>query len=126
MAVKLNFIPGTIAGSLTNFDFYRQLARRPLGEAFIYLAILIVIPALLFSGIQIYVLNNLMVEVIDSLEGHLPSDLRIDNGQVRMAEDTFLYEISNEYRAGDWEAFIAGLPGGDPEIKKAAPGMDRD
>jgi len=83
ISFKFNQIPSTIAGSMTNFALYRELILRPVKESFIYLAILVLIPVLLFTGIQIYELNKLMTRVTDSLKGNLPA-LRIEKGEIIM------------------------------------------
>ena len=104
ISFKFNQIPSTIAGSLTNFAIYRKLVRRPVNEAFIYLAILVLIPVLLFTGIQIYELNKLMTRVTDSLKGNLPA-LRIEKGEIIMDGvdgDIFRFETENEFSVSDW------------------------
>ena len=105
MGFKFNTIPNTISGCLTNFRFYRELVGRPLREAFIYLAILVALPVLFFSGLQIYELNKLMVQITDSLKGNLPP-LRIEKGVVIMDGETFRFEKENEYTVRDWKVII--------------------
>lgn len=105
MGFKFNTIPTTIAGCLTNFRFYRELVRRPLREAFIYLAILVTLPVLFFSGRYIYELNKIMVQITDALKGNLPP-LRIEKGVVIMDGETFRFEKENEYTVRDWKAII--------------------
>ncbi len=101
MGFKFNTIPSTISGSLTNFRFYRELIRRPVREAFIYLAILVVIPVILFTGIQIYELNKIMGQFTEALKGNLPP-LRIEKGQVIMDDgENFSFEKENEYTVDD-------------------------
>ena len=101
MGFKFNTIPSTISGSLTNFRFYRELIRRPVREAFIYLAILVVIPVILFTGIQIYELNKIMGQFTEALKGNLPP-LRIEKGQVIMDDgENFGFEKENEYTVDD-------------------------
>ena len=100
MGIKFNMLPGVFAGSLTNFASYRQLIRRPLRETLVYLAILITVPVLLFSGVQLYMLNRLLVEIMTAMEGHLP-DIRIEKGVVQMEGETFLFEKENEYSRQD-------------------------
>jgi len=104
ISFKFNEIPSTITGSLTNFAFYRELILRPIKESFIYLAILVLIPVLLFTGIQVYELNDLMTRITDSLKGNLPP-LRIENGEIIMdgvEGDTFRFETENEFTVSDW------------------------
>jgi Protein of unknown function (DUF1189) len=104
ISFKFNTIPSTIAGSMTNFAFYRELILRPVKESFIYLAIMVLIPVLLFTGIQVYELNELMTRITDSLKGNLPA-LRIENGEIIMdgvESDTFRFETENEFSVSDW------------------------
>ncbi|MEA1928587.1 MAG: DUF1189 family protein, partial [Candidatus Auribacterota bacterium] len=109
ISFKFNQIPATIYGSLTNFAFYRELIRRPVKESFIYLAILVIVPVLLFTGIQIYELNKLMTRITDSLKGNLPA-LRIEKGEVIMdgvEGDVFRFETENEFSVGDWTMIMS-------------------
>lgn len=104
ISFKFNQLPSTIAASLTNFAFYRDLIRRPVSEAFIYLSILVLIPVLLFTGVQVYELNKLMTRITDSLKGNLPA-LRIEKGEIIMdgvEGDTFRFETENEFTVSDW------------------------
>ena len=104
ISFKFNQVPSTIAGSLTNFAFYRDLIRRPVNESFIYLAILVLIPVLLFTGVQVYELNKLMTRITDSLKGNLPA-LRIEKGEIIMdgiEGDAFRFETENEFSVSDW------------------------
>ncbi len=106
MGFKIQSIPATVAGSVGNFGFYRDLIRRPVREAFIYLAVLTLIPVLLFTGSQLYELNKIMVQITESLKGHLPP-LRIEEGTVIMdGSETFNFEKENEYTVQDWKAVI--------------------
>lgn len=50
MGFHIKSVPGTFYGALTNFHYYRDLVRRPLGQGFIYLALLVLLPVLLLPG----------------------------------------------------------------------------
>ncbi|MFH1038382.1 MAG: DUF1189 family protein [PVC group bacterium] len=106
MGFKIQSIPATAAGCLANFGFYRDLIRRPVREAFVYLAILVLLPILLFTGSQLYELNRIMVQITESLKGHLPPRLRIEKGKVEMEGETFSFEKENEYTVQDWKAVV--------------------
>lgn len=115
ISFKFNKIPATIAGSLTNFAFYRELIRRPVKDSFIYLAILVLIPVLLYSGIIVYDLNKRLIQITDSLKGNLPP-LRIEKGEIIMDEgsDTFRFETENEFSVSDW-LIVIDYFGGTPD-----------
>jgi len=103
MGLKIQTVPATVYGCLTDFNFYRELIRRPLGEAFIYLLLLLLLPVLFLSGIQVYETNRLMTRVTRSLQGNLPP-LRIDQGRVMMdGGDYFHFETENDFAVADWQ-----------------------
>lgn len=106
MGFNIKSVPGTFSGALTNFQFYRELARRPIGHGFIYLLLLILIPVLLVTGPQVHEMNKLLARVTRSLQGNLPP-LRIDKGAVIMDEgDFFHFETANEFTVGSWRAVL--------------------
>ncbi len=111
MGFKLKSLPETFYRSLTDFSFYRELVRRPLGEAFIYLAVLILLPVLLFTVPQLYEINSLLTRITDSLQGNLPP-LRVKRGEVIMDEeegDFFHFETENEFPVAAWREVLAML-----------------
>ncbi|MDP8237063.1 MAG: DUF1189 family protein [Candidatus Erginobacter occultus] len=109
MGFKIQTLPATFYGCLTDFKFYRELIRRPLGEAFIYLLLLLLLPVLFLSGIQIYETNRLMTRITRSLQGNLPP-LRIDKGAVIMdGKEYFHFETENEFTVVDWRQVLSLL-----------------
>ena len=111
MGFKIKSLPETVYRSLTDFSFYRDLARRPLGEAFIYLSVLILLPVLLFTVPQIYEMNSLLTRITDSLKGNLPP-LRVERGEVIMDEeegDFFHFETENEFPVSAWRNVLVML-----------------
>ncbi len=111
MGFKFKSLPETFYRSLTDFSFYRELVRRPLGEGFIYLAALLLLPVLLFTVPQIYEMNRLLARISDSLKGNLPP-LRVERGKVIMDEeegDFFHFETENEFPVSSWRGVLAML-----------------
>ncbi len=109
MGFRIQTVPATVYGCLIDFNFYRDLILRPLGEAFIYLLFLLLLPVLFLSGIQVYENNRLMTRVTRSLQGNLPP-LRIDRGRVIMdGGDYFHFETENEFAVADWQGAVALL-----------------
>ncbi len=120
MGIDTKSMTDAFFGCLTNFRYYRQLVQRPLKETFIYLAVLLALPTLLISGLQVYGLNKMMAEITAELKGNLPP-LRIEKGEVIMeGGDTFRFEKEREFSPGDWEDFVSHYPGASPEIKEEA------
>lgn len=112
MGFKIKSAPATFFGALIDFDSYRELVRRPLGEAFIYLLLLLLVPVLLLGGIQVYETNRLMTRITRSLQGHLPKFLKIEKGTVIMDEaegDFFRFETENEFPVGNWREVLTLL-----------------
>jgi hypothetical protein len=106
MGFNFKSVPATFYGALTNFHFYRDLSRRPLGQGFIYLVLLTLLPVLLFAVPQIYEMNKLMTRITRSLQGNLPP-LRIDKGAVIMDEgDFFHFETENEFPVASWREIL--------------------
>jgi len=107
MGFKIQTWPATLYGCLADFSFYRELAGRPLGEAFIYLLLLLLVPALLLPGYLAYETNRTLAEVNQSLRGNLPL-LRVDQGTVIMdGEDYYHFEAENDFPVERWRSIIA-------------------
>ncbi len=106
MSFNIKSVPSTFSGALTNFQFYRELVRRPLGHGFLYLLILALLPVSLFTIPQIYEMNKLMIRITSSLQGNLPK-LRIDQGAVIMDEgEVFHFETENEFPVASWQEIL--------------------
>ena len=120
MAFDVKSVPGTFYGALTNFHFYRDLSRRPLGHGFIYLLLLVLLPVLLFTAPQIIEMNRLMTRITRALQGNLPP-LRIDKGAVIMdAGEFFHFEAANEFPVAGWRSILELLTSRPDRVVQAA------
>lgn len=85
-----------VVGSSTNLTFYRDLIRKPPGQAFKYLAFLAAVVAIALGGREINALHHYLNRMGDILRGNLPP-LRIEKGRVEMEGETFSLEEENSF-----------------------------
>ena len=119
MQFTLKTFLGTLASCLTNLQSYRILVRKPPLEILVYAAVLLVLPALISGGMQVYALNRLTASITSALQGNLPP-LRIEKGKVQMEGESFRFEKENEYPPAEWRARLAAHPSATAAVKAAA------